>query len=153
MPRRSKPLTCSEEQKNQLLELVNDSHTEPRLLERCRIILACIGPHRADLVAQELGVNVCTVLKWRERFRKLGLEGLQDGKRSGRPVIYGEEVDARIHAKLAETPPDGQDRWDGRTLARALGISADAVWRYARKHNILLARKRLRTTGGSSGKS
>ena len=43
------------------------------MVERAQIVLACMGEHRVDQVARELGVNVSTVYKWRDRFRQYGM--------------------------------------------------------------------------------
>ena len=118
-------MECTSEQIEQLHAIIRSGTSEQRTVERARIVLACIGEQRADQVAQELGLNVSTVYKWRERFRQYGMDGLKDSHRSGRPVIYGKETGDKILAKLEETPPDGLARWDGVTLGKALGIPAD----------------------------
>ena len=135
-------MECTSEQIEQLHAIIRSGTSEQRTVERARIVLACIGEHRADQVAQELGLNVSTVYKWRDRFRQYGMDGLKDSHRSGRPVIYGKETGDKILAKLEETPPDGLARWDGVTLGKALGIPAEAVWRFTRKNNIQLDRQR-----------
>ncbi len=142
MPRHSKPLECTQEQIEKLQAIVRDKTGDQRLVERAQIVLACSGEHRVDQVANKLGCNVSTVYKWRDRFRQYGMDGLCDSPRSGRPVIYGKETEEKILAKLRETPPNGQARWDGQSLGKALDIPADAVWRFARKNNIRLDRQR-----------
>ena len=100
MPRHSQPLECTSEQIEQLHAIIRSGTSEQRAVERARIVLGCIGEHRADQVAQELGLNVSTVYKWRDRFRQYGMDGLKDSHRSGRPVIYGKETGDKIFAKL-----------------------------------------------------
>jgi Transposase len=52
-----------------------------------------------------------------------------------------EKVEKRILAQLAQRPPPGFARWNGRLLAEALGdVSDDAVWRVMRKHDLHLDR-------------
>ena len=142
MPRHSQPLECTPEQIEKLQSIIRSWTSEQRMVERAQIVLACMGEHRVDQVARELGVNVSTVYKWRDRFRQYGMDGLEDSHRSGRPVLYGKETGDKILAKLEETPPDGLARWDGPTLAKALNIPAGAVWRFTRKNNIQLDRQR-----------
>jgi transposase len=79
---------------------------------------------------------------WRRRFAQGGLAGLLDRARSGRPVIYAGEIKQRILRQLEAPPPPGQATWDGGTLAKALGVSDDAVWRILRKEGIQLRRHR-----------
>src|ERR1700738_5113794 len=55
------------------------SRTEQaRLVERAKIILACLDGKRNDEVSRELGVRPNTVGVWRKRFAARGLAGLRD---------------------------------------------------------------------------
>ena len=74
----------------------------------------------------------------------MGLEGLEDAPRGGRPARYDATTEARILAQLDAAPPPGFARWNGRLLAAALGddISPDQVWRVLRAQRISLARRR-----------
>ena len=70
------------------------AHSTPQALAfRARLILRCAsGPQpgvpRNDHVAADLGCDPDTVSKWRQRFRDLRLEGLQDLPRPGRPRAF-----------------------------------------------------------------
>jgi transposase len=70
------------------------------------------------------------------------MAGLLDRARSGRPAIYAGDIKQRILRQLEMPPPPGQATWDGGTLAKALGISDDAVWRILRKEGVQLRRHR-----------
>ena len=48
----------------------------------------------------------------------------------------------RLLAQLELAPPEGMASWDGGSLALALGVSDDAVWRALRKEGIQLQRHR-----------
>jgi transposase len=55
------------------------------MVERARIVLAAAaGMNNAD-IAEDLGIALNTVIKWRKRFFEEGMDGLADRKRSGRP--------------------------------------------------------------------
>lgn len=114
-------------------------------MERAKIVLGCsVEGYRADLLAKSLGVYVTTVYKWRDRFLETGdceIPGLSDLARSGRPVIYGLEYEARILKQLDETPPDGLARWDAPTLSRVLEIPVAVIGRVLAKHGICLKSK------------
>ena len=70
------------------------------------------------------------------------MRGLEDEQRGGRKVINDESVERRILNQLAEAPPQGFARWNGRLVAAALGdVSDDAVWRVMRKHDLHLDRR------------
>jgi hypothetical protein len=78
-------------------------------------------------VATALDVRPATVSKWRQRFDREGLEGLHDDFRPGRPAEEdAQQLCGRILNKLDEAPPDGYAKWNGRLLAEALEVSADA---------------------------
>ena len=123
-------MECTSEQIEQLHAIIRSGTSEQRTVERARIVLACIGEQRADQVAQELGLNVSTVYKWRERFRQYGMDGLKDSHRSGRPVIYGKETGDKIFAKLEPPPP--MDCRDGMELLW------EKHWAYPLIHSLAL---------------
>jgi transposase len=113
------------------------------MVERARIILACLEGKEIQQVAGEIGASVATVSKWRSRFAQRGLAGLHDWPRSGKPATYGPAFRDRVLALLEQSPPKGLSHWDGPAVASALGASVHAVWRVLRKEGIYL--QRLRT--------
>ena len=56
---------------------------EKRLHERARIVLLSDKGLASKEIATQLDIREATVSKWRNRFVKLGIEGLQDAARSG----------------------------------------------------------------------
>jgi hypothetical protein len=54
-------------------------------VERARIVLAVADGKGTSGTAREVGVSRPTVIKWRDRFAELGLAGLEDEPRPGRP--------------------------------------------------------------------
>lgn len=113
------------------------------MVERARIVLACLEGKEIQQVAREIGASVPTVSKWRKRFAQHGVVGLHDRPRSGKPVTYGPAFRSRVLALLEQPPPKGLSHWDGPTVASTLGASVHAVWRVLRKEGIYL--QRLRT--------
>ena len=76
-----------------LRRLANAPSTPQALAFRARLILRCDsglnpGVPRNDRVAAVLGCDPDTVSKWRRRFRRLRLGGLDDLRRSGRPATF-----------------------------------------------------------------
>ena len=56
---------------------------------RARIVLAAAdGQPNGGIAAEDLGLHVDTVRKWRRRFAADGLGGLADLARSGRPRTF-----------------------------------------------------------------
>lgn len=102
---------------------------------RASIILRRAGGIKQEQVAQELGISKNAVNKWSQRFEREGLEGLVDKKGRGRPPsIPPEKVEQVI--TQATRPPKPRKRWSTRTMARAVGISADSVGRIWRANEI-----------------
>ena len=59
-----------------------------RMVERARIVLACLEGKEIQQVARQVGASVPTVSKWRSRFARDGIGGLRDRARSGKPPTY-----------------------------------------------------------------
>jgi transposase len=79
-----------------------------------------------------VGMNEHTVAQWRRRFQAEGLAGLQDRKRSGRPLVSDHDQRLRIVATVTQQPPDPASHWSHSQLAKALadmGISASQIGR------------------------
>jgi transposase len=113
------------------LERIAASGTDPRLVERARIVLGAAEGDPAARIAERLGCSEQTVLRWRARYEQHGLDGLRDHERSGRPLVYGREVRARLVALASTSPPDVEgrtrDRWTLRELAERVGMSESQV--------------------------
>ena len=103
--------------------------------ERARIVLAVAGGGGTTAVAKQLGVSRPTVIKWRDRFAELGVSGLDDEPRSGRPKTID---DAAILAATLEPPAEhlAVTHWSTRLLAGQLGIGDATIARAWRKYGI-----------------
>ncbi len=142
MPRHAPELECSAEDKASLVAITKSRNEEARVVERARIILACLDGKEVQQVARELAVSIPTVTKWRRRFALWGLRGLGDQLRSGKPVRYDAAFRNRVLAVLEEPPPTGMSHWDGPAVAEKLDASVHAVWRVLRREGIYLQRRR-----------
>lgn len=142
MPRHAPELECSAEDKTSLVGVAKSQTAEARVVERARIILACLEGKEIQQVAQELGVSIPTVTKWRKRCALWGLRGLQDQARSGKPVMYGAAFRDLVLRLLEQPPPPGMSHWDGPAVAEKLNASVYAVWRILRREGIYLQRLR-----------
>jgi transposase len=97
---------------------------------------------RVATVARECATRPNTVIKWRQRFVKKGLAGLEDAPRPGAKPVYGADFRNRVLALLEQPPPPGQAAWDGPAVAAQLQGSVHAVWRVLRHEGICLQRQR-----------
>src|SRR4051795_11076079 len=104
-------------------------------VERAGIVLAIADGAGTSATARSLGVSRPTVIKWRERFLALGLDGLSDRPRSGRPKRID---DSQIIAATLEPPPGSLavTHWSSRLLGRHLGISDATVARAWRAYRV-----------------
>ena len=141
MGRRARQFSLSDADRAEL-ERVSRSRTEAKQrVDRAKIILGCCEGEAQTALAQRLGTRPNTVSKWRSRFARLGLKGLEDAPRLGKPKRY---VGLREQVlKTVETPPPkGQARWDGPSLAKVVGAKKSTVYNVLRKEGVQLQRMR-----------
>lgn len=96
---------------------------------RCRIVLAAAEGESSTAIAARLGCNPSTVGKWRGRFAAMGLDGLHDDPRPGRPRLIGDDDVERVIVKTLEETPANATHWSTRSMAAATGMSQSAVSR------------------------
>lgn len=142
MSRHAQKIVLTDELKQQMQARVQARSTPQGQSLRIGIVLAAAQDKTNDQISRELNVSVPAVRKWRGRFARLGLAGLKDQPRSGKPRTYDETFRQRVLATLEQPPPSGQSAWDGASVAADLGVSDDAVWRLLRKEGICLQRQR-----------
>ncbi|MDR1085885.1 MAG: IS630 family transposase [Deltaproteobacteria bacterium] len=114
-----------------------------RLVQRARLVLLSSSGLQDAEIAKELDLDKNTVATWRKRYISSGIDGLYDFPRPGKPPIY--EPDSTRKAVLeiiSKPPPLGQNAWDGKSVAKELGISADKAWQILRQEGISLKRQR-----------
>jgi len=90
MSRRAPVLLLTPEESQQLQRLTNARSSPQALAFRARLILLCAAPDapQNQHIAAQLDCDPDTVCKWRGRFAKQRLDGLQDLPRSGRPATF-----------------------------------------------------------------
>lgn len=117
--------------------------TEHRMAERAQIVLWASQGQSTVEIAQRVRTRPARVSKWRQRFARQRLEGLQDRVRSGKPSRYDLGTERRVLAQLDQPPAPGYSTWSGSRVARALGdVGEDQVWRVLRRYGISLQRRR-----------
>jgi len=103
MALRVRAMTTEEKER---VERLARSRTEPaRLVERARIILAAGRGKRVPAIARQLTLSEKAVRLWLKRFNAVGLDGLNDDPRAGRPATYTTEQVSEVIA-AALTKPD-----------------------------------------------
>ena len=88
-----------------LIERLAHTRTAPAgIVRRAQIIWAASQGQRVPQIATRLGVSEKMVRCWLKRFNDLGLPGLEEAPRSGRPVVYHAEQ-IRIVIAIAQSDP------------------------------------------------
>src|SRR5215210_9201649 len=128
MARPKLPLHLSTEQEAELQRLIRAPSTPQKIVRRARIALLAAQGKDNRQIAAELRTSHVTVGQWRQRVLDLGLAGLQEAPRPGRPKTLPA---AKIQTALTEVvqPPKGRARWSCRSMARHSGLSRSAVQR------------------------
>jgi transposase len=143
MGRHATVIELTGEERTTLEGWVHSPRTEQRMAFRARIVLLAADGMSTGKIAEALETWPPTVSKWRTRFGKERIGGLQDARRPGAKRVYDEETERRILAVLDGLPPTGYATWNGRLIAGRLGdVSKTEVWRVLRRHGIQLQRRR-----------
>ena len=125
------PLDLSEEEVQQLHVFAHSRFLPHSIVQPAQIVLACGAGETNTSIARRMGLTGMTVGKWRKRYRELGLDGLHDELRSGRPRTYEDDTVAEVINRALQTKPaDGSTHWLARSLAAATGISKTPVHRW-----------------------
>jgi transposase len=80
-------------------------------------------------VAERVGVNQATVVKWRKRFLERGVDGLVDEPRPGAPRKISDADVEEVIVRTLEDKPIDATHWSTRDLAKQVGMSASSVGR------------------------
>jgi len=127
----------SEEQREILTRWSRGRSTPHRLMQRARIVLLAAEGRQNKEIAETLGVMERTVGRWRTRFVKHGLAGIdKDLPRGGRKPTTRLEREQEIVHKTTQERPENATHWSSRTLAAELGVSPSMVLRVWRANGL-----------------
>src|SRR6266542_3647619 len=138
MPAIAPPLAIPPEDLHTLGHWSRSGSVPAALAERARILLlAADGLANAE-IARQVGCSRPTVILWRHRYAKAGLDGLGDKHRPGRPQTVRADRRAEILAATLTPPPEhlGVTHWSSRLLAAELGVSHNTVARVWAEHDL-----------------
>lgn len=124
------PLTLSSAERAALTHLAAGPRTSAAMRLRSRIVLACAEGQSNKDVADLLAVTPGTVGKWRRRFLRMGMAGLDDGMRSGRPRMVDR---IQLGAVATTSMADSGHLPSTRELAATYGVSQSTVSRRRRE--------------------
>jgi transposase len=145
MPPTAAHLTVSDPDAVTLGRWARSTSVPAGLAMRARIVLLAAEGHTNTPIAANVGCSRQAVVRWRGRYARHGLSGLDDQPRSGRPRIINEARRAEIVAVTLAGPPADLaiTHWSTRTLAGHLKVSRMTVARIWADHD--LAPHRIQT--------
>lgn len=137
MARQRRPIHLSAEERSALERLVRTRTVAARLAQRARLVLLAAEGMSDRSIAQQVGLSIPTVYRWRSRFATERLAGLEERPRRGRPPRYTEADRARVISTVCtQGPPDGATHWTVRSLAKSTGVSRATVHRILRAERL-----------------
>src|SRR5580765_4405267 len=96
---------------------------------RARLILALAAGKSYREIESGMQTSAATIARWRVRFERDGLAGLEGRHRGSRPRTATAAVQARVVRRVQQKPNDGSTHWSCRKLAQELGLSKSTVQR------------------------
>lgn len=126
MPRVAPPVVLTENQLKELQRIARAASSSANDVCRVRIILLAASGHPNNEIASTLEISEPLVCKWRQRFFRMGMAGLSDAARSGRPTSISSEKFNKVLTEVTQ-PPKNKTRWSVRSMGRHAGISKSRV--------------------------
>lgn len=122
-------ISLNEDERFKLEELSRRRKTGQAMALRSRIVLLCADGMTNSEVAGKLGISLPTVGKWRSRFASERLGGLADAPRPGQPRTIDDAKIEEVVTRTLETKPTNATQWSTRSMAKACGLTQNAVLR------------------------
>ena len=137
------PIVLTSDERSELEALSRSTKSEARMRFRSRIVLLAASGTGTREIGRRLDCTTGTVSKWRVRYARDRLAGLDETGNRGAAPKYGPDDDKRILAMLDRPPPAGHANWTAPLLSRALGdIHEQYIWRFLRAQKIDLSRRK-----------
>lgn len=136
MARIGNPINLTMAEKEELLTMSRSRKLERRYVERAAIILLSDQGLSMDNIIEQTGLSKPVVNKWRQRFRQLGIDGLKDAPRSGKPRIITPEQQAIVIDKACSKPDGGYTNWSQKRIADEVGISQSKVFQILKQADL-----------------
>jgi len=127
---RSFDITLTPETQAQLETVAHSRSLPAGFVRRARVILlSATGLANRDIAA-DVQLSAPMVAHWRRRYHTMGLAGLYDAPRSGRPRTHDDDDVARLLRTVLQTKPAHATQWSTRSAAAKTRISKSTVQRY-----------------------
>lgn len=123
-------IELAERERKTLERWARGRRTPARWVKRAKIVLLASENMTNKNIATRVGTDRRTVGRWRQRFTRMRLGGLEkDAPRGGRRPVRREKVTRRIIERTTQTLPANATHWSVRTLAQELTVSPSMVHR------------------------
>ncbi len=130
-------VVLTEDQAQTLQQWARGRSLPARLVERARVVLLAATGKQDLEIAAEVGISNQKAARWRKRFLKLGLAGLErDAARPGRTPTITPAMVQDVVRKTTQEKPANATHWSTRTMAEATGLSEKSVRRIWHKHGL-----------------
>ena len=93
------------------------------------LILALAEGNSYSQIEIELNTSRPTIARWKARFEKQGMAGLEAQHKGSKPRTVTPSVQAKVLRRTMQKPEDGSTHWSCRKLAAALGLGKSTVQR------------------------
>jgi len=122
-------LKLTAEQKQELQRWAQSRTLPAGDVFRARMLLALAEGITYREIARSMKTSTPTVARWKMRFEREGMAGLQGRHRGSKPRAATPAVQARVIRRVQHKPGDGSTHWSCRKLANELGLSKSTVQR------------------------
>ena len=136
MGRIGQKITLSDLDYQELLTRSKAHSLDHRLVIRAKIILLCAEEKSYKEIKDNLNVGKTAISKWKKRFIKHGIDGLNDSPRSGKPRLYTEADRVRVVQKACSKPDSGYSNWSQRRIAQEVGMSQSKVQQILKENEL-----------------
>lgn len=124
------PVKIDDSQRETLTQWARSRSLPARQVERAKVILMAAAGKTDLEIASSLHMTNKKAARWRKRFLKLGLAGLEkDAPRPGRKPAIAAGVKLELIQKTTQSTPANATHWSTRTMAAEMGISEATVRR------------------------
>ena len=131
MPFHADPVALTLEERAELEQLSESRSLPAGDVFRARLILLLADGLPYRTIQERLNTTAPTIVRWKQRFVKHGLEGLTEIRHPGqKPSVRTAKLHAQVlNLVTRRKPKDGSTHWSCRKLAQELGVSKDSVQR------------------------
>ena len=127
-------IVLTDAERTELSKLSRSKRTSVRLVQRSRIVLLAAQGLQNQEIAAQLGVGRVQVARWRERYARFRLAGIERDLPRGAPPVKVNV--ARLVELTTQSKPAAATHWSTRTMAEELGVSAASVSRHWRANGL-----------------